>query len=1167
MFRMIDFKKKKKGLRAGCCSSWRGGAGAFAFAAMKVLAGYNIAGFEPLGAGEDDGAEVDGNDGDGDDEQDSNNHSYNTLGEQGDDDEERDRVDSAAAFLSEEVRAETLKRRVDTMVLAREPHAVRDIQAFFEGKKVEAEIAEVERKFSHAGFLEEAQGQEHQRDVPMISSSLVESDRSNVHNFEAEVEFNVATGIFTDLKDMMLGVPPKLLDPMQNPLIDPNKALGEAAPVAAKARLKELVLRAQKTWASTSTALALSTDLWAPPQRVVRQIWLRGGAGEPKGGRASYFTPVRGAVMRAGKGGKGGQIMPSYSFDPSKDPSGNPINPGLRTTYTAALPVSTWKYGGAKTSTRNAGEHMLPQELVHAEYTLYSSTRSLREKGQPVKEDDMRTIAFGMSCDGAIFADKFALVSSDPPDHERLDSSGYPVWARPSSTTASSTRAAVEAAMAKLIAGDKDTAEVGEETATGSTRTGGPGSGAASGSPPLYQERFSPFTDVEVYPVNPRVFLNELNFEAVAKSQNKEKRFSVFHAEQDAEEGGDTPDMLRKAYEAVLGSYNDDSEDELESTSRPGGSNGLRAVMNQAFKSVVGLNKPFQSFIKRAWTASDHMPFVSTAKIVLPAAVLEGQTLLPPTATAYVVADPEGSSTADVHFLAARTAAEQANKTRCQDQLRIGAALSAGVPGSASPQLMTEQLSCGSSGAQAHWLQNFNPFSKATTGADEGARTDVGDRQDHYAKARRAAGAVGDDEGAEADDGYLLKSYEKVEFLEGYWTRLLRGAGFQLAADPGLSYHEGLPARARQFLREHDVTDRAGQQARRIYAGSPAWKSELLDGEEVLMGNSVYVSPGGWNGELEEYPHGFGTEVPRRAVGFGTVLCPVLSPAAVEMSAGGGELVWVPIATLGSGHQSGGKFDDALLLDAVLHGGFDHASGEKPQPQVVRGAQVDVDKASPTSCTGRDASDDMDCVEVDHAPSAGPADEEDSEAVPMVQSDSLGQQKHGTWARRASKRLKTADRVGVSDSGHLMLPLIKTEDDSDLYGAGGADLDDAVLSPVRSRNEMHFRGAGTLGRAQVRAFLAEMLEAHAAPAIALFMDFNAKPDMPLLQKVLPQIFPEQYKHELAVLEFDGDDYGNDPRYDDEVHNVFLDQMGDNFVVLSKEASSGALQPPAAPPAK
>ncbi|CAD7963082.1 unnamed protein product, partial [Amoebophrya sp. A120] len=59
--------------------------------------------------------------------------------------------------------------------------------------------------------------------------------------------------------------------------------------------------------------------------------------------------------------------------------------------------------------------------------------------------------------------------------------------------------------------------------------------------------------------------------------------------------------------------------------------------------------------------------------------------------------------------------------------------------------------------------------------------------------------------GTEGDaDENTLSCHKNVELLEGYWTRMLRTHGYELASIPQKSYHQGLPPFMRNKLVDHE---------------------------------------------------------------------------------------------------------------------------------------------------------------------------------------------------------------------------------------------------------------------------------------------------------------------------------------------------------------------------
>ncbi|CAD7963087.1 unnamed protein product [Amoebophrya sp. A120] len=89
---------------------------------------------------------------------------------------------------------------------------------------------------------------------------------------------------------------------------------------------------------------------------------------------------------------------------------------------------------------------------------------------------------------------------------------------------------------------------------------------------------------------------------------------------------------------------------------------------------------------------------------------------------------------------------------------------------------------------------------------------------------------------------------------------------------------------------------------------------------------------------------------------------------------------------------------------------------------------------------------------------------------------------------------------------------------------------------------MHFRGAGTLQRAQVRVF-GEKLAAEGAPAVILGFDANSKTHMEYVHWVYQNfLFKKEYENMVPTMKEELQNFSVGQKYDEEVQELFLEQM-------------------------
>ncbi|CAD7969083.1 unnamed protein product [Amoebophrya sp. A25] len=463
---------------------------------------------------------------------------------------------------------------------------------------------------------------------------------------------------------------------------------------------------------------------------------------------------------------------------------------------------------------------------------------------------------------------------------------------------------------------------------------------------------------------------------------------------------------------------------------------------------------PFLGFIKRPWLGSDHMPLKASFSIKVPGGQMIGAMVFQWNVLGWGVADMPGC--------ARLPSPKEGGKT-------------------ISPQPLFQQ------GILRQALNEMEAFLQ-----ENPSRVAVLAFQEDLFTGRRVQ-ADGQDPDHKSD---VFGSHADVSLLEGYWTRLLKGYNYNSEEDllkPEMDMvtevvpkwiHGGLPSGK---LREN-LIDADGTPNRSVFQEYPNKKlmaSELQQGYDLMMGNTVYVKLGqelkdlgckvhfdGWNGYLEHYGAEYNerTSIPRRSLASAVVICPK----------NGGE--WVPIFTAGSGHNSGGKYDDGRLQQVMLDGGL----------------------------AGRDI------VTERFYDNAGMKDEI-----------------RGTDAAQAM------EVDASSSSGDEMVT--KTQS----------------ASPLASGELMHYKGAGVVARAQVSKFLDLMIHHFQSLSrdlnqgtggrinenltcpLGLFIDFNAKPHMHLLQELLrTKIFPVEYATQHQIAEKNPKDYGIGDKFDSPVRSNF-----------------------------
>ncbi|CAD7936543.1 unnamed protein product [Amoebophrya sp. A25] len=360
--------------------------------------------------------------------------------------------------------------------------------------------------------------------------------------------------------------------------------------------------------------------------------------------------------------------------------------------------------------------------------------------------------------------------------------------------------------------------------------------------------------------------------------------------------------------------------------------------------------------------------------------------------------------------------------------------------------------------------------------------------------------------GQDADAG--LKCHTDVKPLEAYWTRLLtdpkHGFEYKLASDPEKSFHLGMPGSVHgdsmdvtDGLRDHKIDPAVkGYRGQTVFSdvvspGGVDMSSKLEADRHVILGNTVYVKFGkglidlcgpnglevaedGWNANLAQYNNA--KRIPRRSAGFGTVKCK-----------------GHPIITLGSGHLSGGRFDDPEVLEQVLSGDYERSEMWK-------------EGKTPRSATAR-------------CGSRTPEGAGDDLAMGMRATGSAS----STTGTKQGRYLEPTRPTGFAGMGGTT-PASCSES---LLCAMGS-----CKSPARPGRQLSWRGAGTLVRAQVRAFLEAMFRNGKTKAMILGLDLNSKPDMPVLHKVLTKyVIAEQMKPLWARMLEEDDDFGTHVDHD------------------------------------
>ncbi len=266
-----------------------------------------------------------------------------------------------------------------------------------------------------------------------------------------------------------------------------------------------------------------------------------------------------------------------------------------------------------------------------------------------------------------------------------------------------------------------------------------------------------------------------------------------------------------------------------------------------------------------------------------------------------------------------------------------------------------------------------------------------------------------------------------------------------------------------------DHVPAAQESDKEVFKTDKLFHSVLPEGRKLLMGNTVYLKFGpmlkkfcdddltfeqkGWNGAMEHYPDG----IPRRSVGYTVVKCK-----------------GIIILAEGESHLSGGKYDDELTQDATLKGAFQKKRLWTENDKRGGDHTADADDEEAMASASASSSPNAPGVEAEQ-------DEQDPIRIPSTAT--VSETPTGSAAGRGPRSLATPRKKQSPWEQYHTTPR-----------NSGVRPEDVILSPTASGTEMHFRGAGTLQRAQVRVF-GEKLAAEGAAAVILGFDANSKTHM------------------------------------------------------------------------